>query len=191
MIETATFKIVGLSPLLMHSTRGMLAQNNGNSLKTKQIPSPQEEAELAVYKLKDGQLYAQALWFRGSIIGKGGGASGRRIGKATANSRCSAGMLMNEKYVDCPLYHPQTGKPIKDYEIDIRPVVVQKARIMRARPRIDEWACDLTFDIDTDFVTVEQVLELLNMSGRVAGIGDYRPNCKGWFGRYKAELKKK
>lgn len=189
MIETRTFKITGESPLLLHSTKGMLSQGDGGGLKTKQIPLPKDEAELGAYRLANGNLYLLAVGFRGSIINKGGGASGRRIGKGTANSHCSAGLMINDKYAECALYHPETGKPLKNYEIDTRPAVVQRARVMRSRPRLNEWACDVTFDIDTDFITVQQVLELLNISGRMAGVGDYRPQCKGWFGKYRAELK--
>jgi len=190
MIEQVTFKITGISPLLMHSTEGMKAPGGKQGVKIKEIPSPQEEAETACYRLKNGQLCIPTINFRGSIIGKGGGASGRRIGKSTANSRCAAGLMINDKFTECPLYHPKTRKPITDYKIDIRPVVIQRNRIMRARPCISEWACDLIFDIDTDFVTVDQVLELLNISGRVSGVCDFRPSCKGWFGKYKAEIKK-
>ena len=98
--------------------------------------------------------------------------------------------MINEKNAECPLYHPKTNRPIKTYEIDVRPARVQRARVMRARPYIKEWGCDLIFEVDTDFITVEQVLELLNISGKVAGVGDYRPQCKGWFGKYKAAIKK-
>lgn len=190
MNEKVTFEITGISSLLMHSTKGMLVASEKDKMKVKSIPSPEEEAEINAYRLPSGVLYMQAISFRGSIVNSGGGASGRKIGKATANSRASAGIAINEKYESCALYHPKTKKPIKTYEIDTRPAVVQKARIMRSRPRIDEWACDLTWDIDTDYITVEQVLELLNISGRIAGVGDYRPQKKGWFGKYEATLKK-
>ena len=114
MDKTQTFRITGLSELLMHSTRGM-SQDGGGSVKTKQIPSPIDEAELAAYRLKNGQLYLQAIAFRGSIINPGGGASGRRIGKATANSRCAAGLAINAKFTECPLFHPKTKRPLKTY----------------------------------------------------------------------------
>ena len=186
-MKPVKFKIIGLSPLLMHSTKGMVS--SGDKLKTKNIPTPEVEAEQGAYRLADGRLYVQAIAFRGSIINAGGGASGRKIGKFTANSRCASGLMIDDRHAECPLYHPKTKKPIKEYEIDIRPAVVQKARVMRARPLIREWACDLIFDVDLDFITTDQVLELLNISGRVAGVGDYRPQKKGWFGKYKAELK--
>lgn len=189
MIETVTFKITGLSALLMHNPASMIRPGDKKGLSTKQIPSPEKEAELGCYRNGKGQFYLQAIAFRGSIINPGGGASGRKIGKSTANSRCAAGISINEKFDKCVLLNPRTGKPIKKYTIDTRRAVIQRNGIMRSRPRFEEWGCDLTFDIDTDFVTKEQVVELLNISGRVAGVGDYRPQKKGWFGKYRAELK--
>ena len=189
MIEQVTFEITGISPLLMHNPASMSKPGDKKSVSAKQIPSPEEEAEAACYRNDKGQFYMQAIAFRGSIINPGGGASGRKIGKTTANSRCAAGISINEKFDKCVLINLKTRKPLTEYKIDTRRAVVQKNGIMRSRPRLEEWACDLVFDIDTDFVTIEQVVELLNISGRIAGVGDYRPQKKGWFGKYKAELK--
>lgn len=184
----ATFRITGLPPgILMNNPASMLTGGKGG-VKTKVIPKPEEEAASKVYRLDNGQLYADADKFRASIIGTGGGASGRKVGKFSAISRFSAGLLLIQDKLICPLYYPKTHKPIKKYEIDIRTVVIGKARIVRARPYIKEWACDVTFQIDEDFVTVDMVLEILNISGKVAGVYDYRINKKGLFGQYKAEL---
>ena len=59
---------------------------------------------------------------------------------------------------------------------------------MRARPRFNEWACMVAFEIDQDFVSTEVVLELFNRAGKVAGVGDFRPGKQGIYGRYKVEL---
>ena len=186
-MEIVVFKIVGLSPLLQHNPRTMGSAGKRESLGTKVIPTPEEEAEAGTYRLPDGQLYVRSDAFRGSIIGRGGAASGRRIGKATANSRVAAGLFMPEP--ECPLHHPKTGKPIHDYEIDTRRALVQGNGVLRSRPMIRDWACDLVCEIDELFITIDQVLELLNIAGKVAGVGDFRPQCKGVFGRYAATLK--
>jgi hypothetical protein len=188
-MEKETFKITGLRPLLMCNPVSMLDPQPDGVTSDKKEYDPKEEAERRTYKLPtNGQLYLQSLAFRGSVIGTGGGASGRKIGKFTANSRFSAGVFPLEE--NCPLYHPETEDPIFKYEIDSRRAIVNKAGIIRHRPKINEWACDLKLEIDTDLIKVEQVLELLNISGRVAGVGDYRIQKKGLFGKYKAEIKR-
>lgn len=180
------FRITGLRPLLMHNAAGMLAPKpTGVSVKT--IPTPEDEAEAGAYRLKDSrQLYLPSMAFRSAIVGPGGGASGRKIGKNSAAQRFSGGVFMVEDR--CPLFHPKTKAPLTEYEVDVRRAVVQKAGIARARPLVREWACDLSLEIDESFITPDVVLELLNMSGRVAGVGDYRPQKKGPFGLFQAEL---
>jgi hypothetical protein len=51
-----------------------------------------------------------------------------------------------------------------------------------------EWAVLITCEVDEDFVTVAMMVELLNIAGKVSGAGDYRPQCKGPFGRFRVEL---
>lgn len=190
----AVFRITGLSPLLMHSPSAMNDKSaGGGGLNTKKIPTAEEEAARGVYRMPDGgphpvgQLCIRGDAFRSSVLGKGGGASGRRVGKRTAIQCCSGGMFTTESW--CPLIHPKTGEPINDYTINVMRVVIQgKDAVPRARPEIAEWACKLALDIDTDFVQVAMVLELLNISGKMAGVGDYRPQKRGPYGRFKAEL---
>ena len=182
VLKVFRYRIVGLSGLLMNNPASMKSAGS-------KIPTPEKEAEEKVYRLDSGQLYIPAIAFRSSIIGRGGGASGRKFGKYTANSRVAAGVSMVDGEDKCLLVSPNgKPKPIKDYEIDIRRAVVNGAGIRRARPYIAEWATVVCFEVDEDFVTAEQLEELLNISGRVAGVMDFRPQCKGWFGKYRAEL---
>ena len=180
-----TFRITGLSPILMNNPESM-QMGRAAGVGMKKIPTPEEEAKAKVYRNSKG-LYIPSVAFRSSIIGRGGGASGRKIGKFTANSRVAAGAFVVDEHT--PLVHVKTGKPIKDYEIYSCRAVVQGNGVRRSRPLIKDWACDLKLEVDDDFVTVEQLVDLLNMSGKVAGIMDFRPQCKGSFGRYEAELK--
>ena len=44
-------------------------------------------------------------------------------------------------------------------------------------------------EIDTAILRPEQVDEALNLAGRIIGIGDYRPEKGGGFGRFSAAIK--
>jgi hypothetical protein len=178
------FKITGLTPLLQNNPKSM---GGNGGIKTKKHPAPEEDAENKVYRMDDGQIYIPSISFRSSVIAPRGGATAQRIGKSAAGTIFSAGVMNADEF--CRLYHPETSKPIHDYEIDIRRVVVQKNGILRARPKIPEWGCDLPLEIDDNFLSIDDVLELLNRAGKIAGVGDYRPQSKGIFGRFKAEIK--
>jgi len=185
--KIVTFKITGLTPLLMHNPAAMLNKSDAGP-GVKRIPTPEEEAERGLYRTADGQLYIPSGAFRSAIIGKGGSASGRKIGKFSANSRVAAGMFVVEERT--LLIHAKTGKPLTDhdYEIDVRRAVIQGNGVLRARPKISDWSCLLALEIDEDFVTIDQVALLLNIAGKASGVLDYRPQCKGTFGRFVAEL---
>ena len=185
MSRIVVFKITGLSPLLCNNPASMGGRNE-SGVGMKRIPTPEEEAKGKVYLDADGSYYILSEAFRSSMIGKGGGASGRRIGKYTAISRCCAGVFTVEPRAT--LLDAKTLKPIKHYKIDTRRAVVQNQGVLRSRPMFENWAVRLPIEIDEDFITPNQVHDLLNMSGKVAGVGDFRPQRKGTFGRYIAEI---
>lgn len=64
------------------------------------------------------------------------------------------------------------------------PVVVQRNRILRTRAKFDEW--ELTFHLDTDneLVDKEQLESWLDIAGRRIGLGDWRPEKSGDYGRF-------
>jgi hypothetical protein len=181
------FLVRGQTELLQHNCEGALSRGPaGQAPKT--IPTAKEEAERGTYRMKNGQLYIKPDAFQGSMINARGGCSGRKIGKSTANSRVVAGVdfLLD---TECPLFNPKTKKPIHTYVIDERPVVIkQSGRVLRARPKIAEWACYLHIKVDERYITLPMLQDLFNVSGKVAGVGDFRPQCKGRFGKYQVEI---
>jgi hypothetical protein len=65
---------------------------------------------------------------------------------------------------------------------DSRTVVIKatKGRIVRIRPKLENWELDFTIQLISDDLPVEVVKSALDDAGREGGIGDYRPR----FGRF-------
>lgn len=184
-MKTIKVRITGLSPLLCHNPAGMRAGGN-SSMGTKKIPTPEEEAKAGLYVADDKTYYLPGEAFRSCIIGRGGSASGRKIGKRSAIACVSAGyFVVSDKPT---LTDPSNNKPLVNYQIDSRRAIVNKQGIVRCRPLFEKWGATIVAEVDEDFVTVDQIIELLNIAGKVSGVGDYRPQCKGKFGRFTAEL---
>lgn len=59
--------------------------------------------------------------------------------------------------------------------IDYRPVAVNRAKTMRARPIIEHWSCIHTFDLLEDIIDPRDMQPILDRAGRVVGLGDWRP----------------
>lgn len=65
---------------------------------------------------------------------------------------------------------------------DTRTVIIPatKGRVVRNRPRLNEWELAFTIELINDDLPVEVVKSALDDAGRESGIGDYRPR----FGRF-------
>lgn len=72
------------------------------------------------------------------------------------------------------------------FEIDKRSAVNSNAhaRVMVIRPKWKNWGCKFTLVIDNDTITEETIKDLIQYSGSYIGVGSYRPQHKGLFGRY-------
>ena len=182
-MKTAAFHVIGTSPLLMHSTKGM--EREGSSapkMSKKKIPSAQEEAEAGTYRDSDGNLYLPCIFFRQALVSAG---KGRKIGKQFATTLFKGSVFDADRGV--PLVNPSTGEIIEEYAIDERPVVIGKARVLRARPRFDEWSADVLLDYDEEAIQPAEILDALTAAGKRVGVGDYRAEKGGWFGRFRVE----
>ena len=68
------------------------------------------------------------------------------------------------------------------------PVVVNGKRVPRTRAKFDEWSCSFTLDCDDELVDKERLEAWLDIAGRRIGLGDWRPEKSGIYGRFEAEL---
>lgn len=88
---------------------------------------------------------------------------------------------------DFPLIYKGPKKPEKLWEAgtfrDVQGVVVDRKRIMRTRPRFDEWALDIEIAYLEEMVNEQNVVEATRRAGMVVGLGDCRPR----YGRFSAK----
>lgn len=59
-----------------------------------------------------------------------------------------------------------------------------KGRVIVIRPRWDEWGAEFTLTVDEDSIQNEMIAKIINYAGKYIGIGSYRPQNKGQFGRF-------
>ena len=65
---------------------------------------------------------------------------------------------------------------------------ITKAADIRHRAQFDEWYADLVIDYNKGgVITLEQIVNLINLSGFCGGVGEFRPERNGSFGTYKVE----
>ena len=57
-------------------------------------------------------------------------------------------------------------------------------RILRTRAKFDRWGATFILDCDDELVDQEQLETWLDIGGRRIGLGDWRPEKSGHFGRF-------
>lgn len=72
--------------------------------------------------------------------------------------------------------------------LDKRSVVVGQAKVMCYRAKFPDWS--LTFEVtyDPDIIEEQWILNYLNAAGAYIGLGGFRPEKNGMFGRFQAEI---
>jgi len=60
-------------------------------------------------------------------------------------------------------------------------------RVYRTFPRIDKWSGRMTFFILDDMITEEVFTQVLRSSGILVGIGRFRPENCGFYGRFRLD----
>ena len=179
--EIVTFKIVGISPLLQNNPANFIGVAESAALATKKQYDDKEEARLRVYLDEEGIYYHPSQAFIKAMVKA---VAGRKFGKIFATKAISGSVFIVEPH--CTILGAD-GKPAKEYTIDRQPVVVGKARVLRCRPCWPKWSMNVALDIDTAIISREQVGESLSLAGRTIGIGDYRPEKSGGYGRFRVE----
>ena len=63
-------------------------------------------------------------------------------------------------------------------------VVVGQSRVLRTRAKFDDWACRFVIEVDDELCDLEQLQTWLDIGGRRIGLGDWRPEKSGSYGRF-------
>ena len=167
-MKTVEVTLKGTSALLMH--RFPLEPIEAIDKKPKE-----EQAEIAAYRDPDTtDLYIPGVNVQRSLIAAAIYSKGK--GRASLQKPVAACVMVAPERI--PL-------GVSDYTIDSRPVVIPstKGRIVRHRPRLDDWEITFTIEWDETLLTEEQVRRVVDDAGSRVGLLDFRPERKGPFGR--------
>jgi hypothetical protein len=181
-VEVYDVRIVGVRPLLMNKPSLSASQLRRRSA----IPSPEEEARNALYT--DGDIIVIPSLNVKAMLRNAGRNYKIPQRRATYGAYIRAGIdIEPSPYI--PLLNPKTNQPYrvsdKPWKIDVRTVVVQGgSRILRARPRFDEWALEFKIiNMDPEILKSTVIKQILVDAGKYYCLGDFRPE----FGRFKIE----
>lgn len=146
-------------------------------------PDYTEEWRDKLYVTSDDELYEPSSHIEAAMIAAAANfkIAGRR-GK-TYKDLFKAAVFVSPEMVPHGLKAPDTLDTDADKRLylDVRPVVINRSRIVRIRPAFKAgWTLAFTIDVIDDQIAQELLHDILTLAGRTVGIGDYRPK----FGRF-------
>lgn len=182
-------KVRSTCPLLMHKFSTQASAQLAATVKKSKSgpPDPKEEAESGAYRLdptdgeKQGQLCLPGEHFFQAMVMAAGGFQVQGKGKKTYRDAIKGNVYVEPDFMGL---NTVAGNKLYNYTIDSRPARIKQARIIRNRPRLDEWVTE--FDLittDEDTVSPAVLNSILVNAGQTKGVGDYRPR----FGRFLVE----
>jgi hypothetical protein len=170
VIQTIQVTLKGITPLLMH--RFPL-----EPIEAIEKKPAEEQAEYAAYRHPETrELYIPAVAIQRALIA--GGAYVKRKGSGTMAKSVAACVMVNG---DGEYVLLGTDK----YKIDKRAVTIPatKGRIVRSRPRLDEWQVSFELEYDDSLLSEPQMRAVVDNTCSRVGLLDFRPEKKGSFGR--------
>ena len=183
-MKQLSVKIEGVAPLLMHAftdadQMAATSGSRGSSAAAERL-DPVEQARQHLYvSASDGEtiIIPQPMLFSAII------AAGKfhKVGKSkitTMRTSLIPGCLFFED-TEFPLSH-------EGWSVDTRAVRMPSTggRIQRHRPIFHTWSVSFSAALDTDEMSQRLLRQIVDDAGKKIGIGDFRPECKGPFGRF-------
>lgn len=178
-IEHLELELVSLSSLIMHRwsekvKKEMLAKHTKQAKASgKEAKDPQRDYEESIYYMEDGRYGFPSTAFKSAFVRAGTYIDDSKIGKMT--------YLRGAFHVDGELV-PVYGEP-KMREDMVRVGMGQPD--IRFRAEFPDWRAVVPVSLNVRALSVEQLLNLANIAGFAVGIGEWRPEKEGQYGRFR------
>lgn len=177
-------EIVGVAPVLQHRfPMPSLADLSRGGTKSTGAKDYSDEWKASLYMDESRNLYHPSSHIEGCMIKAA--ASFKITGKRGKSYKdlFLGNVIVTPDRIPYEMQVPEeldldADKPIY---LDMRPVIIQRARVIRLRPALKAgWKLAFSIGVIDDQIPFEIVNEVLILAGKTIGIGDYRPK----FGRF-------
>lgn len=172
-IQTVTLVLVGDSPLIVHAwsekaKRQMLDKQMKKATKGKEAKNPEADYEACFYRTESGGYGFPAIGVKGAMV-----AACRFVDAKMTMARGAF-------HIDAEML-TVVGEP-RPREDMVR--VGMGTADIRYRPEFPEWRIPVTIKFNAAVISAEQIANLLNTAGFGIGIGEWRPERNGSYGRF-------
>lgn len=194
-MATITIRLSGASDLLLHSDRGCNPLSDvaiaHKALTSKRKKTDEDHLAIARSEYMMGFYDSPGVSIPGQNV-KSALVQGFKFNKlGMAAKRC---VMVVDEWLQ--VAHAGPNDPDKLWNggkgpfVDCRSVKVSTARLMRYRPRLRDWRITAAIMFDDRMIEKAQLIVAAENAGQYVGIGDYRPETGGGFGRFTVEVVK-
>lgn len=177
-------QVEGIAPLMQHRfpLPDFADLSKGGKKKTGETDYSQEWREY-LYADNEGNIYQPAVHFDGCLVKAAAGYKIQGGRGKTYKDLFKGNVFVSPDMIFHNVKVPETldADADKPLYLDVRPVVIQRARVVRIRPCFKAgWKLDFSIEVLDDQIPHNVLNEVLSLAGRTVGVGDFRPR----FGRF-------
>jgi len=180
---TIVLTIVGTSPLITHAwpekaKQMMREKHAGKKTKTREVRDPEAEAMDAAYTTPDGKFGILGLALKTSLV-------------TAAHKDVGIEKTLVRKSLFLELPDPSGVLPLLEQDMpEVREDMVRVgagSADLRYRPMWSSWRVRASFVVDFENLTPDDVATLVTRAGFGVGLGEWRPEKGGEFGRFEID----
>jgi len=173
MTEKINVIIEGSTPILFNRFRDVAIEG-----KSKKITGARAESNISdkLY-LIDDKTHLPSVYIKNCIVEAGKQFKIIGKGKSTYSKIVASTVDISPFMIEMD---------VKDFDIfrisAVNPMT--KGRMMTERPKYDKWKASFQIILNDPAVPISVMNEILDHAGKYVGIGDWRPEKKGMFGKF-------
>lgn len=180
-IQEVKIKIRGISPLIMHrfsetSKEAIIKTTTKQAKKIREAKNIEKEIEEAKYLTNNGSPAFPVIGFKKAMT-----RAGKQLGIKMTEARTNF-FVIGEFSDHCNTEVTELSGQW-DYRYD-NIVVGQGKADIRCRPQLNNWTAIITVGYNSSVISFEQIINMLQIAGYGVGVGDWRPEKDGSFGRF-------
>lgn len=178
-VKSVGVTLRGLPPGIIFQGKGLMDVDAADAGKKKKARPPEEEAKLRAHWMGSGasrQLCIPWVMVYQSICTAAGSFKFR--GQKTMTTVVAATISCESDNI------PLGTSDFEVYEEYVRIPPRTGVMVKIGRPRLRDWTATMKLMVDDEMYAAENLREIIAHAGKLVGIGAWRPQLKGPYGRF-------
>ena len=135
------------------------------------------DPEEKLYKLENGKIYTPSTHIMGMLVNAGKNFKIQGKQKSTYSKLIGSAVEVNPDVIEHKI---QKWIPFSISAVN----PMTRGRMMVVRPMMEKWRLGFTIKFNDNDIPIDVMKNILDFGGQYVGIGDWRPEKKGKYGKF-------